>query len=689
MTTIICRIIDFSVDFPFFFRDYSPMEISPNPNIPPIWKNELTPIQQEAVSSLKGPLLILAGAGSGKTRVLTYRIVNLLLQGEVTQEQILAVTFTNKAASEMRKRIVHMLQDLQIPASYNLWINTFHALCVKILKEHIHFLGFQSPFTIYDSSDQQSLIKKCLKKLNIDEKIYPAKNFRFLIGEAKSLTKDPLKVRKWLEDNAYEDIVVEVYDEYTKECEKNNGLDFGDLLLKTYELFVGQPEVLAKYQNQFKFILIDEYQDTNAIQYGLIKLLAQKSCNICAVGDEDQSIYAWRGSDIKNILNFEKDFPKCKTVKLEQNFRSSENIVEAASHVINHNTNRNEKHIFSKKGKGEHISLMANVNEFQEARYLAQAIEYRHKNKHTSYEDIAVFYRTHAQSRVLEEQLRLARIPYQIIGGIKFYERKEIKDLLCYLRLCNNPADDVALKRIINSPVRGIGKTTVDKIEKIATDNETSMMKAISKILNEKLLGSGPLKKIDAFFFLMQSLIQSATSSSVLVLLLDTLDATQYEDVLRKDPSPEAKVRLDNISEFKQSIENFEQQNSEDPSLQNFLESTALLSDTDQLETTDQVSLMTIHSAKGLEYKEVFVVGCEEGLLPHIRTGIEDISDEDIEEERRLTYVAITRAKEKLFLSYAKTRKTWGYDTEQKFISRFIKEIPSEYIQKESALAFW
>lgn len=665
------------------------MNTSPSLNIPPIWENELTPIQQQAVSNLKGPLLILAGAGSGKTRVLTYRIVNLLLQGEATQEQILAVTFTNKAASEMRNRITTMLRDLQIPISYNLWINTFHALCVKILKEHIHFLGFQSPFTIYDSSDQQSLIKKCLKKLNIDEKIYPAKNFRFLIGEAKSLTKDPLKVREWLEDNAYEDIVVEVYDQYKKECEKNNALDFGDLLLKTYELFLSQPEVLAKYQNQFKFILIDEYQDTNAIQYGLIKLLAHKSQSICAVGDEDQSIYSWRGSDIQNILNFEKDFPRCKTVKLEENFRSSENIVEAASHVISNNTNRNEKHIFSTKGKGEHISLMSNLNEFQEARYLAQAIQYRHNNKHTNYEDVAVFYRTHAQSRVLEEQLRLARVPYQIIGGIKFYERKEIKDLLCYLRLCNNPADDVALKRVINSPVRGIGKTTVEKIENIATDNNISMMKAIQKILNEKLLGAGPLKKIDAFFFLMQSLIQSASSSSVLVLLLDTIDATQYEEVLRKDPNPEAKVRLDNIREFKQSVENFEQQNTEDPTLENFLESTALLSDTDQLETSDQISLMTIHSAKGLEYKEVFLVGCEEGLLPHIRTGNEDISDEDIEEERRLTYVAITRAKEKLFLSYAKTRKTWGYDVEQKTISRFIEEIPEEYLQKESALAFW
>ncbi len=665
------------------------MNTNENLGLPPMWQKELTKPQQEAVSSLNGPLLILAGAGSGKTRVLTYRIVNLLLQGEATQEQILAVTFTNKAAGEMRHRIISMLKDLQIPISYNLWINTFHAFCVKILKEHIHFLGFQSPFTIYDSSDQQSLIKKCLKTLNIDEKIYPAKNFRFLIGEAKSLTKNPLKVRKWLEDNAYEDIVVEVYDEYKKECEKNNALDFGDLLLKTYELFLAQPEVLKKYQNQFKFILIDEYQDTNAIQYGLIKLLAKNSQSICAVGDEDQSIYAWRGSDIKNILNFEKDFLNCKTVKLEENFRSSENIVEAASHVISHNTNRNEKKIFSSKGKGEHISLMPNLNEFQEARYLAQAIQYRHTNKNTNYLDIAVFYRTHAQSRVLEEQLRLARIPYQIIGGIKFYERKEIKDLLCYLRLCNNPTDDVALKRVINSPVRGIGKTTVEKIENIATSNNINMMKAMQKILNEKLLSAGPLKKIEAFFFLMQGLIQSASTSSVLVLLLDTLEATQYEEMLRKDKTPEAQVRLDNIQEFKQSVENFEQQNTEDPTLQNFLESTALLSDTDQIETDDQVSLMTIHSAKGLEYKEVFLVGCEEGLLPHIRSSEEDINDEDIEEERRLTYVAITRAKEKLFLSYAKTRKTWGYDVEQKEISRFIEEIPKKYIQKESALAFW
>ncbi|MBE8222069.1 MAG: UvrD-helicase domain-containing protein [Bdellovibrionales bacterium] len=669
------------------------MDTSKNENqslsIPPIWKNELTITQQQAVSSLKGPLLILAGAGSGKTRVLTYRIVNLLLQGEATQEQILAVTFTNKAAGEMRNRITNMLGELNIPISYNLWINTFHAFCVKVLKEHIHFLGFKSPFTIYDGSDQQSLIKKCLKKLNIDEKVYPAKNFRFLISEAKSLTKDPLKVRKWLEDNAYEDIVVTVYDEYKKECEKNNALDFGDLLLKTYELFLAQPDVLAKYQNQFKFILIDEYQDTNAIQYGLIKLLAKKSQSICAVGDEDQSIYAWRGSDITNILNFEKDFANCKTVKLEENFRSSKNIVKAASHVISNNSNRNEKHIFSSKEDGEQISLMSNLNEFQEARFLSQAIKYRYNNNGTSYEDIAVFYRTHAQSRVLEEQLRLARIPYQIIGGIKFYERKEIKDLLCYLRLCNNPADDVALKRIINSPVRGIGKTTVEKIENIATDNNISMMKAINKILNEKLLGQGPLKKIDSFFFLMQGLIQSAQSSSVLVLLLDTIDATKYEEVLRKDQTPEAKVRLDNILEFKQSVENFEQHNTEDSTLQNFLESTALLSDTDQLETSDQISLMTIHSAKGLEYKEVFLVGCEEGLLPHVRTGDENISDEDIEEERRLTYVAITRAKEKLFLSYAKTRKTWGYDTEQKKISRFIEEIPEEYIKKESALAFW
>ena len=649
-------------------------------NILTQWKTELNGAQTQAITSETGPHLILAGAGSGKTRVLTYRVAQIIMQGLAAPNEILAVTFTNKAAREMRERIHRIMGTM--PIDMPEWIGTFHSIGVKVLKKHIHLLDFSTPFVIYDVADQISLIKNILKRMKICDKENPPKNFKNLFSEAKVFNSDYRSARQWLEENVHEDIVPQVFDEYQKQCHKNNALDFSDLLLKTNQLFTEYPDVLLEYQNQFRHVLIDEYQDTNTLQYRLIKMLAGDRHNIFAVGDEDQSIYSWRGSDINNILNFEKDFPNCKIIKLEENFRSSQNIVDAASTLIGHNSQRKHKKLFSQKEVGEKISLYAAYNEFQEASFVSEYI-YRLSLKGQQFRDIAILYRTHAQSRVLEEALRRLHIPYKIIGGVRFYDRKEIKDIIAYLRVIENPSDDVALLRIINTPARGIGKVSVDKLITYAHTHQYSLMEAIKKSLQDKTFNTRTSSQLERFFYLIQGFIMESRSKGLLELLFSILKDSRYEDTLRGEQGPEVQARLDNINEFKRTIEHFESVEKDNATLQNFLEQTALLTDNDEVKTDNMLSMMTLHTAKGLEFPIVLMVGLEDGLLPLNRTANElDINE--LEEERRLAYVGITRAQKKVILSYAKSRRHWNYGVQPTQVSPFLKEISKKYIESIS-----
>ncbi|MCB0407895.1 MAG: UvrD-helicase domain-containing protein, partial [Bdellovibrionales bacterium] len=489
------------------------------------FSEQLNSPQRQAVETLKGPLLILAGAGSGKTRVLTYRIANLIASKLASPQEILAVTFTNKAAREMEERTLQLLHKMSVPVFDRLWISTFHSTCARILRDEIHLLDYQPFFAIYDDTDQKSLIKKVLRALNIDEKVHSPKTFQSRINEAKQLGLTPEEVTKkpgFLMD----EMSLKVYTTYETEMKKANALDFGDLLLKTYDLFRMYPDVLERYQNQFQFILIDEYQDTNHIQYLLVKQLAQKHRNLCVVGDEDQSIYSWRGADITNILSFENDFPECLTVKLEENYRSSQNIVEAASAVIKNNTQRKEKTLFTSNNQGEKIISREENNEYDEARYIVSNIESLIVKEGYAPSDFAIFYRTNAQSRVLEDQLRSYKMHYKIVGGVKFYERLEIKDMLAYLKVIMNPNDEVALRRIINTPARGIGKTTVEKIETISLDQNISFFDAILYVAEHRLFHSGAGKKLRQFYQLIEQMRTQSIDMSPSEIYLGVLDAT-------------------------------------------------------------------------------------------------------------------------------------------------------------------
>lgn len=648
------------------------------------FSTDLNPPQKLAVETLHGPLLILAGAGSGKTRVLTFRIANLIASGEAAPTQILAVTFTNKAAREMEERTVRLLQDMGVPAMDRLWISTFHSTCARILREEIHLLGYQPFFAIYDDSDQRSLIKKVLRSLNIDEKAHPAKAFQSRINEAKRLGLMPDEVVKkpgFLMD----EMSLRVYQVYEQEMKKANALDFGDLLLKTHELFQMYPDILERYQTLFRFIMIDEYQDTNHIQYLLVKQLAQKHRNLCVVGDEDQSIYSWRGADITNILSFEKDFPECVTVKLEENYRSSRTIVEAASEVIKNNTQRKEKTLFTSNDEGEKIIVREEKNEYDEAQFIVSKIESLMISESRSASDFAIFYRTNAQSRVLEDLLRSHRMNYKIVGGVKFYERLEIKDMLGYLKVIMNPADEVALRRIINTPARGIGKTTVDKIELASLDQNISFYDAILYVAEHRMVHAGAAKKLRAFHNLLEQMRTESVDMSPTDIYLGVLDATEYALRLKEENTPEAQARIENLEELDNAIRHFEQERGEEGTLQNFLEEMALVSDADQVdENADSITMMTLHISKGLEYPVVFITGMEEGLFPSARTF--DSTDADaIEEERRLAYVGMTRARQRLYLTHARSRRVWGQE-QHHTPSRFIDEIPDKYIKKESSM---
>ncbi len=647
-----------------------------------ITKN-LNPPQKDAVETLGGPLLILAGAGSGKTRVLTHRMANMIAMGHCAPDEILCVTFTNKAAKEMEARIYKILADIGVPVRSQLWVSTFHSFCVRILRQHLTLLDYKPHFGIYDSSDTLSQIKKVMKALNINDKMYPPKNFQGRISDAKMLALSPADLHK---NNRpiMDPKTLQVYTMYDEEMKRANSLDFDDLLLKTYELFRMYPALLEQYQDKFKFIMVDEYQDTNHIQYLLVQMLAKKHRNLCVVGDEDQSIYSWRGADISNILDFEKDFPEAKVIKLEENYRSSSNIVTAATHVIKNNTQRKDKTLFTSNPDGELIQVREEKNEYDEGRFVAKTIQSMLNQGEGSYNDYAIFYRTNAQSRVLEEQLRTMAIPYRLVGGVRFYERMEVKDMLSYMKLAVNPADDVAFKRVVNVPTRGIGKTTIEKIEEYAIEHKLNLSIATQKVIESRVLNSGTTAKLRRFLDLMEDL-QASAGRQLPNFYHIILDRTEYVTILKKEDTPEAKARIENLEELDNAIAQFAKERGEEGTLQSFLEEMALVSDVDSLDQEqNSVTLMTLHISKGLEFPYVFMVGLEENLFPSNR-GTDDQGNEDVEEERRLAYVGMTRAREKLWMSYVRTRRVWGQEHFNP-PSRFIKEIPQNLVKFKSAI---
>jgi DNA helicase-2/ATP-dependent DNA helicase PcrA len=644
---------------------------------------QLNPQQAQAVEALDGPLLILAGAGSGKTRVLTQRVAHLIATGKAAPNEILAVTFTNKAAREMEHRIFKVLSEMGLVVREPLWISTFHAFCTRVLRRNIELLHYRPFFSIYDDGDQLSMIKKVLVTLHLDEKSNPAKSFRNRINTAKMLGLGPTEIAKstklFMDKKS-----VDVYAAYEAAMKQANALDFGDLLIKVHELFSMYPAVLESYQNQFRYIMVDEYQDTNHIQYLLVKMLAGQHRNLCVVGDEDQSIYSWRGADIRNILDFEKDFTEAKVVKLEENYRSSGTIVAAATAVVKNNSQRKDKTLFTNNPGGELIQVREERNEYDEARYVVRNIQSLVQQGEGAFNDYAVFYRTNAQSRVLEEQLRTAGIPYQLVGGVRFYERMEIKDVLCYMKLSINPSDDMALKRVINTPARGIGKTTVERLEELAFRDGKNLMDTIEAAVLAREFNAGTTSKLRGFWQLMQGLRELSGQHNILDFYSLVLEKTEYLQKLKVEGSAEADARIDNLEELSNAIGQFMNER-ENVVLQDFLEEMALVSDADSVSDNPQgVTLMTLHISKGLEFPTVFIVGAEENLFPSIRA--EDLADEtEIEEERRLCYVGMTRARERLYLTYARSRKVWGQEQFNPH-SRFLDEIPKPLVKFSSAL---
>ena len=656
----------------------------------------LNPPQLDAVETLDGPLLILAGAGSGKTRVLTHRIANLIATGRATPDQILAVTFTNKAAREMEKRTQSLLQALQLPGGNpggpswsmrgRMWISTFHSIGARLLREHIELLDYRPFFGIYDSGEQLAMVKKVAAALGFDEKLHPAKNFCSRINSVKTdgLMPDDIRKRRHLMD----DQQLAVFERYEEEMKRANALDFGDLLIKTHQLFSDYPAVLDAYRSQFRYIMVDEYQDTNSVQYKIVRLLADEHRNLCVVGDEDQSIYSWRGADIQNILSFEKDFPNTKVVKLEENYRSTQTIIGAATHVIRNNTQRKDKTLFTNNAVGEPIIVREENNEYDEARFVVNEIAKLLRESETSPEEVAVFYRTNAQSRVLEEQFRSRAIPYRLVGGMKFYDRMEVKDILGYLKLVLNPSDDISFKRVINVPARGIGKTTVERIEEISNSSRISMIEATTMAVESREFNAGTTSKLRNFLALLESLRDEARQVSLPDLSIAVVDKTEYAKRLITEATPESEARVQNLEELQNAISKFAEERGEEGHLQSFLEEMALVSDADDTGNAEAercVTMMTLHISKGLEYPVVFMVGCEEGLFPSGRAT--DSNDPtEIEEERRLCYVGMTRAEKRLFMTYARTRKVWGSD-QMNPPSRFLKELPKEGVVMQSAIA--
>ncbi|QJD85139.1 DNA helicase PcrA [Cohnella herbarum] len=641
--------------------------------------NKLNPKQKEAAIATNGPLLIMAGAGSGKTRVLTHRIAYLISKRLAAPWSILAITFTNKAAREMQDRVSKLIG----PSGRDIWVSTFHSMCVRILRKDIERIGFGSNFSILDSTDQLSVIRNVMKDNNIDVKKFEPKAVQAAIGAAKNELLTPAQYEQ-RQGDFFETIVAKVYTQYQRRLKANNSLDFDDLLLLTIQLFKDVPEVLEFYQNKFKYVHVDEYQDTNRAQYTLCKMLAEKHHNICVVGDSDQSIYRWRGADITNILNFEADYPEAQSILLEQNYRSTSNILDAANAVIKNNMGRKAKNLWTDQNGGDKIIVYQGDSEHEEGYFIAGEIRKNRQNARR-YGDHAILYRTNAQSRVVEEILIKSEIPYQIVGGIKFYDRKEIKDILSYLRLISNPDDDNSLNRIVNVPKRGLGDTTMAKVQEEATRKGVSMLKVLNE--GDGLLGDGlyhldiqtrAKAALSEFRDLIRNLSAMVEYLSVTELTEKLLELTEYRLELQRENTLESKSRLENIEEFLSVTQEFEKRN-EDKSLVSFLTELALVADIDSMDDDDEdsgdaVTLMTMHSAKGLEFPIVFIVGMEEGLFPSSRSFMDN---EEMEEERRLAYVGITRAEKKLYLTCARMRLLYGR-TSTNAPSRFLEEIPSE-----------
>lgn len=627
--------------------------------------------QQQAVQHTEGPLLILAGAGSGKTKVLTVRIAHLLAQG-VNPYEILAITFTNKAAKEMKSRVEGLVGDV----ANRIWLSTFHSFCAKFLRFEIDsFLGYNSNFTIYDTSDSQAVIKAALKALNLDDKYYPVGAMIAAISDAKNKLLFASDFRKQARD-FYQQKVADVYEYYERELRKNNALDFDDLLLVAVKLLQSNATVLDKYSHRFRYVMIDEYQDTNHAQYLLAKLLASHWKNIAVVGDADQSIYAWRGADVQNILDFEKDYPNCTSIKLEQNYRSTKIILDAANAVIDNNEGRPEKNLWTDKIEGAKIQHFTAQSEHEEAAFIGDTIAKKHDIHDVPYGDMAILYRTNAQSRVLEEALIKRALPYTMVGGTKFYDRKEIKDVLAYLRVLYNPFDDLSLLRIINVPKRSIGATTVAKLQDYAREKGTSLFMTLTQLHLIDSIKGKTKEKLEEFGILIFTLVSEMEDKTVLDILESILDRTGYLAQLEESTDPQDQARAENIGELLSVAKDFQDTN---PSgtVEDFLEQVALVNDVDSFEQEEaKVTLMTLHAAKGLEFPIVFLCGLEEGLFPHSRTLM---NPEEIEEERRLAYVGITRAEKELYISNATTRTVFGR-TSSYLPSRFIDEIPEELV---------
>jgi DNA helicase-2/ATP-dependent DNA helicase PcrA len=639
--------------------------------------DDLNPVQQKAVLETEGPLLVFAGAGSGKTRVLTYRIAYLIQEKGVAPWNILAVTFTNKAADEMKERVERLLGK----SAKGTWVSTFHSACARILRRHIEPLGFQRNFVIYDEQDQERHLKTVMKELDVDFRMFNPRAIQSSIDQLKNegITPDQYQPSQF---NIFQKRLAMVYQRYQEDLRRNNALDFGDLLTFVAILFRRYPEILKSYRDLCRYVMVDEFQDTNLIQYHLIRQIVDGHQNICVVGDDDQSIYRWRGAEVGNILNFGKDFPEARIITLEQNYRSTQNILQAANLMVGNNRSRKKKVLWTENPEGEILTYYVGEDETDEARFVIQKIrELTHPSSESirPYREIAVFYRVNAQSRAIEDELVKHQIPYTIVGGLKFYERKEIKDILAYLKLIANPPDSLSLKRIINVPPRGVGEKTIEKIETFSREKGLSLYEGMKQSVKEDWLSVATKGKVKEFIRLIEEFREEAKRLSLSQLTMAFLRQSEYLQKLKEEGTDEAISRLENIDELVNVMMELER-GGEAVSLETFLDKVSLVSDVDLYEDKgNRVSLMTLHCAKGLEFPLVFIVGMEEGILPHHRRG-EEIAD--LEEERRLFYVGMTRAKERLFLSRAEKRYTFGVGRAN-LSSRFLDEIPTELIQQE------
>ena len=635
---------------------------------------DLSDVQKRAVTYEAGPLLIFAGAGSGKTRVLTHRMAYLVKEQNIHPDRIMAVTFTNKAAGEMKERVETMMP---VSAGWN-WVSTFHSSCVRILRSDAHQIGYNSNFVIYDDADQLSLIKSIIKQLDIDD---DGLDPRFIRGQMDRAKCDALDPSKREVPRKFSQNYKRIAEQYGKQLKKNNAFDFGDLIVKTIELLETVDSLREYYNERFLHILVDEFQDTNIAQYKLLKLLLGEHRNICVVGDDDQSIYSWRGAKVRNILDFEKDFPNSEIIILGENYRSSKIILEAAAAVIEQNNDRKAKELFTKNRMGDQIAMFRAEDQYAEARYVLKSIMEENTKRGTSFADMAIFYRTNAQSRVLEEELSRNAIPFQVIGGVRFYERKEIKDVLAYLRAVVNPDDSVSIKRIINLPARGIGKTTIEKIDLLAFERDVTFLEAVRMTVEEELLAKRTVNNLDKFLAILDELTHDTNALNPQGAVRAAIDRSGYDRMLERDKSVEAMSRRENLRELTHAVGEFQKEFPEGD-LVMFLEQVALVADQDTIDDRkSSVHLMTIHSAKGLEFSTVWIVGLDEGLFPHSRSI--DQPDE-LQEERRLFYVAITRSRKRLFLTSSEKRRSFTGYSGYTIRSRFLDDIPESLIKVES-----